>query len=556
MSTRLRTPAPRRGSPRTPTRTPAPSCERCSTRPGPSDADATAALTDAFGPASSSAPPDCAARSGPGPNRMNRVVVIRAAAGLAAYLRDLGRHAAAVVIGYDARHKSDVFARDTAEVVHGCRHAGVRAPASAAHPRAGVRDPAPRRGRRRHGHRDPQPAAGQRLQGLPRRRLADRAARRPRDRRADRRRRRPRRACRAASGWDDPRRGRARRLPRPRRVTARCPADRATSSSSTRRCTGSVVRSCARRCTGPASPSRTSSRSRRWPDPDFPTVSFPNPEEPGAMDLALALAEDVDADLVIANDPDADRCAVAVAGRDGVCRMLRGDEVGALLATHLIARGLPAGHDVLACSIVSSSLLSRIAAAHGLPYAETLTGFKWIGRVPHLALRLRGGARLLRRLGGRQRQGRHHRGAARRRARRVAEGRGPRPDRPARRHRHRARPARDRPALRPGRRPDADRRRDGASPRRHRRPRSVDVASRSSRTCRSGPVGCRRPTACAIDWPSHGRVVVRPSGTEPKLKCYLEVVIPVVDGDVDAAHRRASGDLAAIRDDLSAALDL
>ena len=65
--------------------------------------------------------------------------------------------------------------------------------------------------------------------------------------------------------------------------------------------------------------------------------------------------------------------------------MLRGDEVGALLATHLIARGLPAGHDVLACSIVSSSLLSRIAAAHGLPYAETLTGFKWIGRVPHLA---------------------------------------------------------------------------------------------------------------------------------------------------------------------------
>ena len=117
------------------------------------------------------------------------------------------------------------------------------------------------------------------------------------------------------------------------------------------------------------------------PDPDFPTVSFPNPEEPGAMDLAMALAEDKQADLVVANDPDGDRCAAAVAGPHG-WRMLRGDEVGALLAQHLLQSGK---QGVYATSIVSSSLLGRMAAAAGQPYAETLTGFKWLGRIEGLA---------------------------------------------------------------------------------------------------------------------------------------------------------------------------
>ena len=117
------------------------------------------------------------------------------------------------------------------------------------------------------------------------------------------------------------------------------------------------------------------------PDPAFPTVAFPNPEEPGAMDLALALAERVGADLVVANDPDADRCAAAVPGPHG-WRMLRGDEVGALLAAHLLRRGAKGTY---ATSIVSSSLLGRMAQAAGQPYAETLTGFKWIGRVDGLA---------------------------------------------------------------------------------------------------------------------------------------------------------------------------
>ncbi|MFJ6282147.1 phospho-sugar mutase [Pseudarthrobacter oxydans] len=132
------------------------------------------------------------------------------------------------------------------------------------------------------------------------------------------------------------------------------------------------------------------------PDPDFPTVSFPNPEEPGALDLALESAERLGADIVIANDPDADRAAVAAKDPDtGAWRMLRGDEVGALLGAHVAAR-IAAGRatddggteegaqGVFANSIVSSRLLARIATAAGYAHQETLTGFKWISRVPGL----------------------------------------------------------------------------------------------------------------------------------------------------------------------------
>ncbi len=132
------------------------------------------------------------------------------------------------------------------------------------------------------------------------------------------------------------------------------------------------------------------------PDPDFPTVSFPNPEEPGALDLALESAERLGADIVIANDPDADRAAVAAKDPDtGAWRMLRGDEVGALLGAHVAARiaagkakddgGTEEGaQGVFANSIVSSRLLARIATAAGYAHQETLTGFKWISRVPGL----------------------------------------------------------------------------------------------------------------------------------------------------------------------------
>ncbi|KUM37176.1 phospho-sugar mutase [Arthrobacter sp. EPSL27] len=128
------------------------------------------------------------------------------------------------------------------------------------------------------------------------------------------------------------------------------------------------------------------------PDPDFPTVNFPNPEEPGALDLALETALREDADIVIANDPDADRAAVAAKDPDtGAWRMLRGDEVGALLGAHVVSRLAAAGGNsseatpgVFANSIVSSRLLARIAAAAGYAHEETLTGFKWIARVPGL----------------------------------------------------------------------------------------------------------------------------------------------------------------------------
>jgi len=125
------------------------------------------------------------------------------------------------------------------------------------------------------------------------------------------------------------------------------------------------------------------------PDPEFPTVAFPNPEEPGAIDLAVGLAREVGADLVIANDPDADRCALAVHDpRLGDWRMLHGDELGALLgaevARRVTATGAPSSA-VLASSIVSSRLLGRIAAAAGLEHRQTLTGFKWIARVPGIA---------------------------------------------------------------------------------------------------------------------------------------------------------------------------
>jgi phosphomannomutase len=127
------------------------------------------------------------------------------------------------------------------------------------------------------------------------------------------------------------------------------------------------------------------------PDPDFPTTPFPNPEEPGVLDLALADAEQVRADLVIANDPDADRLAVAVPARGGSgFRVLTGDELGVLIADHLMAT--TTGTDrLVATTVVSSSMLSALAELCGVAYVETLTGFKWIAR----AARLRPGHRLL-----------------------------------------------------------------------------------------------------------------------------------------------------------------
>lgn len=121
------------------------------------------------------------------------------------------------------------------------------------------------------------------------------------------------------------------------------------------------------------------------PDPDFPTVPFPNPEELGALDLAKELAASVDADIVIASDPDADRCSAAVPDH-GTWRQLSGDEIGSLLGEYLAGGAvLEPGTPTFASSIVSSRMLEQIATSHGLAYQATLTGFKWIARTPHIA---------------------------------------------------------------------------------------------------------------------------------------------------------------------------
>lgn len=270
------------------------------------------------------------------------------------------------------------------------------------------------------------------------------------------------------------------------------------------------------------------------------------------MDLAMALARERGADLVVANDPDADRCAAAVHGVHG-WRMLRGDEVGALLAAHLLAKGR---RGVLATTIVSSSLLGKMARAAGCGYAETLTGFKWIGRVDGLAfgyeealgyccdpehVRDKDGVSALLLL-------------CEMAAAAKAEGRtlDDLLDDIAREH---GLHATDQLSVRVS---------------------DLTLISRAMETLRgTPPVALGGLEVLGVDDLSHGsadlppteglryrvagdaRVVVRPSGTEPKLKCYLEVVVPVGEGgDVAAARIAGAGRLDAIKADLREALGL
>lgn len=121
------------------------------------------------------------------------------------------------------------------------------------------------------------------------------------------------------------------------------------------------------------------------PDGTFPTVAFPNPEEDGALDLAIAKAVACNADFIIANDPDADRLAVAVPNEQGEWATLHGNEVGLYLAWHIAKQAQASGKTgVLACSLVSSPVLAAVAKACDMSHQETLTGFKWVGRIPNL----------------------------------------------------------------------------------------------------------------------------------------------------------------------------
>ncbi len=292
------------------------------------------------------------------------------------------------------------------------------------------------------------------------------------------------------------------------------------------------------------------------PDPDFPTVSFPNPEEPGATDLLLALAQRVGADIAIANDPDADRCAIGVPLPDGSWRMLRGDETGALLGEHVLATLDRSAHPdpLVATTIVSSELLRHIAAAHHARYDETLTGFKWIVRagdgagtglvygyeealghcVDPDAVRDKDGisaAMLMCDLTATLKaEGRSLQGAlddlARAHGLHITDQISLRVD--------------DRQVI------------VGAMARLRATPPETLAGQAVTEVTDVLP-----RTDAVIVRTDRCRAVVRPSGTEPKLKCYLEVVAPVgKDADLDSARTRAADDLTALRHDMGALLGI
>jgi phosphomannomutase len=321
---------------------------------------------------------------GAGPMRMNRVLVAQAAAGLAAYLLAREPHPT-VVIGYDGRHNSAVFARDSAAILAG---GGVEAtilprplptPVLAFAVRelrasAGIMVTASHNPARDNGYKVylgggddgaqiVPPADGEIAAEIERAatvafadhptsfdvRTADESLVEAY----------VHRTASAAAGEPEP----LRYVYTPMHGVGREVAEKVFAAA------------------GFAAPIVVAEQAD--PDPDFPTVAFPNPEEPGAMDLAFAAARDADADLVIANDPDADRVAVGVpdADAEGGWRRLTGNEVGWLLGWRA-ARS----HDVgtLACSLVSSPALREVARVSGLDFVETLTGFKWISRAPGL----------------------------------------------------------------------------------------------------------------------------------------------------------------------------
>lgn len=484
---------------------------------------------------------------GAGPMRMNRSVVIRAAAGLAAYLKDKGRTGGLVVVGYDARHKSADFARDTAAVMTG---AGLRA---AVLPRplptpvlafairhlgavAGVEVTASHNPPRDNGYKV---YLGDGSQIVP-----------PADAEIAAR-------IDAVTALHD--------VPRPdsgwetladdvlEAYLARTDAVLSPGSPRTARTVYTAMHGVGKETllaafarAGFPAPALVAEQAE--PDPDFPTVAFPNPEEPGAMDLSFAKAREVEPDLIIANDPDADRCAAAV--KDGAdWRMLRGDEVGALLAAHLVRRG---ARGTFAESIVSSSLLGRIAEKAGLAYEETLTGFKWIARVEDLrygyeealgycvdpeGVRDKDGitaALVLTELASELKE----------QGRTLLD-------------------LLDDLALEHGLH---------ATDQLSVRVQDLSLIADAMRRLREQPPTALAglPVTKAEDLtqgtdtlpPTDGlrytldgaRVIVRPSGTEPKLKCYLEVVVPVQAKEgLPAARTEATGLLAAIKRDLAVA---
>ncbi len=483
---------------------------------------------------------------GAGSNRMNRAVVMRAAAGLASYLRAHG--GGSVVVGYDARHKSEEFARDTAGVMRGAGLDAYLLPGRLPTPvlafairrlgcAAGVMVTASHNPARDNGYKV---YLGDGAQIVPPADAAISAAIDAVQALADV----PMGDDWAALGTeiiDDYVAAVAAIIgPGPRRLSMVYTPLHGVGHG--------IVHAVLERAGFPAP---LTVAAQEQPDPDFPTTTFPNPEEPGAMDLALTLAARKSADIVVANDPDADRCAVAVPGPHG-WQMLRGDEVGALLADHLLEHGR---HGVYATSIVSSTLLSRMAARHGMRYAETLTGFKWIGRVPDLAfgyeealgycvapslVRDKDGISALLLVAQMAAALKAQRSTLLDRLDHIARTYGLH--------------ATDQLAVRVD---EIDHVREALSRLLTGPPsRLGGLAVELVEDLSSGVAGLPPTEGIRLRLADQARVVVRPSGTEPKLKCYFEVVIDVGGGDVDAARIAAAGRLDAIRHDLARAAGL
>ena len=343
------------------------------------------ALTDRFGARLQFGTAGLRGEMGAGPNRMNRAVVVRATAGLAAHLTATGHAGEPVIVGFDARHRSDRFARDAAAVlaaagfaVHladrplptpvvafGVTHLGCC---------AGVQVTASHNPPRDNGYKVYLGDGAQIVPPSDAEISAQIDAVGPLDT-----------VARAAD--DDPRVVVAGDGLVDAYVAGALAQAGRTGGTATPADLGIVYtplhgvgRDVVLRVLADAGfGAVTVVDEQADPDPDFPTVAFPNPEEPGALDLALAAARAGGADVVIANDPDADRLAVALPDGAGGWAPLTGDEIGVVLADWLLAQGSGADR-LVATTIVSSSMLGRLAAARGVASTETLTGFKWLAR--------------------------------------------------------------------------------------------------------------------------------------------------------------------------------
>ena len=489
-------------------------------------------------------------RLGPGSNRMNRVVVSRAAAGLAAYLRARGGHS--IVIGYDARRNSDVFAHDTARIMAGAgisamvlpHHLPTPVTAFAIHflgTSAGVMVTASHNPPDDNGYKV---YLGDGSQIVP-----------PSDSEIS--------ACieRVGKVADIPRSDDYVTLDnsvldayisQAEQLLPPGPRDIASVYTAMHGVGGEVFVRAAREA---GFPDPRPVAAQFAPDGRFPTVSFPNPEEPGAMDLALAEAREHGADIIIANDPDADRSSAGIPTADGY-RMLSGDEVGWLLGWWTVERNRRLGAPMsgtLAQSIVSGNLLKAIALDAGLDYAVTLTGFKWISRVPGLVF---GYEEAL----GYCVDPRHvtdkdgitasllmmEMAAALK-----AEGRGIQDvlDDLARRF---GLYLTSQVAVRVS---DVGLIHDAMARLRSDPPRELGGrAVQEVVDLEEGAYGLPHTDGLLFAL-AGARVIIRPSGTEPKLKCYLQVVTPV-EGDLEAAKEVGQVEMAALRASVREALAL